>query len=69
MIVNSPVTNEKDWKEWKVTEYFCDDFCKGEHGIHICWSQQDFEDFRGFDILNKTQNDDGVYTNVLIVNM
>ena len=23
-------------EEWKVTEMFCDKFCRGDHGIHIC---------------------------------
>ena len=35
---------------WRVTQSFCDYFCRGEHGIHICWSKEDFEDFIGFDI-------------------
>ena len=35
---------------WRVTQSFCDYFCRGEHGIHICWSSEDFEEYIGFDI-------------------
>ena len=35
---------------WKVTQSFCDYFCRGEHGMHICWSNEDFQEYIGFDI-------------------
>ena len=37
-------------EEWRVTQSFCDYFCRGEHGAHICWSKKDFEEFIGFDL-------------------
>ena len=35
---------------WRVTQPFCDYFCRVEHDIHICWSSEDFQNFIGFDI-------------------
>ena len=35
---------------WRVTQPFCDYFCRVEHNIHICWSNEDFQNFLGFDI-------------------
>ena len=35
---------------WRVTQSFCDYFCRVEHDIHICWSSEDFQDYLGFDI-------------------
>jgi hypothetical protein len=54
--------NEKDLdehidelhEEWKVTQSLCDHFCRGEHGIHICWSEEDFEEWKGFDVWDGT---------------
>ena len=46
-------------EEWKVTEYFCNHFCRPEHDIHICWSPTDFKGFLGFDIQNTEVADNG----------
>jgi hypothetical protein len=51
-------------EEWKVTEMFCDKFCRGDHGIHICWSKEDFEEYTDFDIWNtskKVESCDAVF--------
>ena len=48
---------DDDHDEWKVTEYFCNNFCRAEHAIHICMTSDDFKEFRGFDII-KTKFDD-----------
>jgi DNA-directed RNA polymerase subunit RPC12/RpoP len=45
-------------EEWRVTQSFCDYFCRGEHGIHICWSNEDFEEYKGFDIWKTATNFD-----------
>ena len=37
-------------EEWRVIQSFCDYFCRGEHGIHICWSKADFEEHLGVDV-------------------
>ena len=26
-------------EEWRLTQSFCDYFCRGEHGAHVCWSK------------------------------
>lgn len=35
---------------WRVTQPFCDYFCRVEHNMHICWSSEDFHEWIGFDI-------------------
>ena len=35
---------------WRVTQNFCDYFCRVEHDVHICWSSEDFHNYIGFDI-------------------
>ena len=36
-----PEHMDDDHDEWKVTEYFCHQFCRPEHGFHICSSRED----------------------------
>ena len=37
---------------------FCDYFCRTEHGIYICWSNEDFKEFLGFDIWSTYTSDE-----------
>ena len=41
---------------WKVTESFCDDYCNGAEGMHICFSSEDFENWKGFDMWEVDEN-------------
>ena len=43
---------------WKISRMFCDYFCRTEHGIHICWSNEDFKEFLGFDIWSTYTGDE-----------
>ena len=41
---------DENHEGWRVTQPFCDYFCRVEHNIHICWSSEDFHEWIGFDI-------------------
>ena len=43
-------------ENYKVTESFCDEYCNGGMGMHICWSSEDFEDWIGFDMEDVGEN-------------
>ena len=61
---NFKTFNEKELDEhmnnvheiWKVTESFCDDYCNGAEGMHICFSNEDFENWKGFDMWEVDEN-------------
>ena len=49
--------------KWDVEQCFCNNFCRGEHGLHICWSNEDFENYKGFNICATETGDyvDSIY--------
>ena len=48
-------------KFWEWNEQFCDDFCRGDLGMHICMSNVDFKDYIGFDVKNTFSTDETDY--------
>ena len=51
-------------EKWELLrDKFCDRFCRGDHGIHICISNEDFQEYIGFDIWAtfETDESDSVY--------
>ena len=43
---------------WKVRQTFCDRFCRSDHGVHICFSNDDFKEFIGFDVWGTFETDE-----------
>ena len=41
---------------WKVTQQLCDFYCNGEHGMHMCFSNESFNRWKGFEQKNIEQN-------------
>ena len=46
---------------WKWNDNFCDSFCRGDLGMHICMSKVDFEDYIAFDVKNTFSTDETDY--------
>ena len=50
-------------EKWELRDKFCDRFCRGDHGMHICFSNEDFQEYVGFNIWEtfETDESDSVY--------
>ena len=46
---------------WKWNEQFCDTFCRGDLGMHICMSDVDFNEYIGFDVKNTFSTEETDY--------
>ena len=49
---------DEEHEGWRVSRSFCDYFCRTEHDIHICWSEEDFQESLGFDIWSTYTGDE-----------
>ena len=46
---------------WNWNDSFCDNFCRGDLGMHICMSYMDFEEYIGFDVKNTFSTEETDY--------
>ena len=45
-------------ERWEFRDKFCDRFCRGDHGIHICFTNEDFLEYIGFDVWGTFETDE-----------
>ena len=45
-------------ERWELIDKLCDCLCRGDHGIHICVTNEDFLEYIGFDVWGTFETDE-----------
>ena len=45
-------------ERWELIDKLCDCLCRGNHGIHICFTNEDFLEYLGFNVRGTFETDE-----------
>ena len=49
---------DKEHEFWRIRQDFCDRYCRSDHGVHICFSFDEFKEYIGFDVWKTFETDE-----------